>query len=545
MAMKSNKHMYAVKIFAGGLLLFAVFGLHPGQVSADQVATAIVSPATDTTAVASANTIEAPAASAGPDPAVAASLSSHSSSPQADQNNASNAVTAQSQSGDAAVLNNAVAGDATSGNALASATTIITAGTSTTGLATFDITHPGDMNGTIVIDPNEATNIAAPGTSSAHSVASAGQSAEIGTSVDLTATSGNATVSNNTGVAGNATSGNADAAANVVDVVSSTIDAPKSFVGTITICGDLTGDILMPAHFLDGVVSTSSAGDSTASSDTSSSAKSSIANDVSVAAHSGNATVSNNTGVAGNATSGNAATKTLLYVLANQQLSGGDLLLVLVNVFGAWNGSLMNASAGTSIALLGTSDAASEACSTANATSIEATNHISVAAHSGNATVSNNTGVAGNATSGNADAAANVVDLLNARITAKQWFGILFINIFGNWTGNFGVLPDQVATTPAAPAAPAVPTPTKITVAVHHHAAAISIRKTAFVRPIQLATPTSVVLGDATQAVPSSAHIAAKGHVQPTRHGSYVGAALLLGALATANILVVLRKTHD
>jgi hypothetical protein len=65
------------------------------------------------------------------------------------------------------------------------------------------------------------------------------------------------------------------------------------------------------------------------------------------------------------------------------------------------------------------------------------TNNINVNATSGDADVSQNT-KAGNARSGDADAAVNLLNVEDSNLSLSGWFGILFINVFGNWNGNFG-----------------------------------------------------------------------------------------------------------
>ncbi len=53
----------------------------------------------------------------------------------------------------------------------------------------------------------------------------------------------------------------------------------------------------------------------------------------------------------------------------------------------------------------------------------------------------------GNATSGNAETAVNFLNLDNTQFDLTGWFGILFINVFGTWIGNFGVYTPPVTTT--------------------------------------------------------------------------------------------------
>jgi hypothetical protein len=59
-------------------------------------------------------------------------------------------------------------------------------------------------------------------------------------------------------------------------------------------------------------------------------------------------------------------------------------------------------------------------------------------AQSGDATVSGNTN-GGNAKTGDAHAGANIANIVNTNINLSDWFGMLFINVFGSWVGSFGV----------------------------------------------------------------------------------------------------------
>ena len=70
----------------------------------------------------------------------------------------------------------------------------------------------------------------------------------------------------------------------------------------------------------------------------------------------------------------------------------------------------------------------------------------------GNATVSGNT-TGGNAKSGNANTAVNIANLMNDQLNLSNWFGVLFINIFGNWMGSMG----PFVQTPISSVSPAGP----------------------------------------------------------------------------------------
>jgi hypothetical protein len=110
---------------------------------------------------------------------------------------------------------------------------------------------------------------------------------------------------------------------------------------------------------------------------------------------------------------------------------------------GRWVGVIMDAPAGATAAALG--GGVTNATQTNNNANFDVanngtiTNNINVRAKSGNATVSENVN-AGNAKSGNAATAVNIANLTNSSVNLTGWFGILFINVFGSWVGNFGVL---------------------------------------------------------------------------------------------------------
>jgi hypothetical protein len=171
-----------------------------------------------------------------------------------------------------------------------------------------------------------------------------------------------------------------------------------------------------------------------------------INNNTTSTATSGNATENNNTN-GGSATSGNTSTAVTLFNLTGNEIIGTNALLVFVNVPGSWVGVIMNAPTGATAAALGgdlTENTVNNA--TINTTNNNAiNNNVNVAAASGNATVNDNNN-AGNATSGNAETAVNFLNLNNTEFNLTGWFGILFINVFGTWVGNFGVYTPPVTT---------------------------------------------------------------------------------------------------
>ena len=367
----------------------------------------------------------------------------------------SNRIVSRAISGDALVSRNTLAGSALSGDALVisnlfnllQSSTNIGAG----GMASFMYDINGDVIGDLYIDPTifaqlQAANVP-PSAADSSAKIDIESNAKIANGVDLAALSGNATVAENT-AAGNAATGTANAVANVVNMINSLIAANQSFMGVININGNFQGDILMPPGQLTELLASnfpsttlSLEGDSRLLADLASNQN--ITNNVSLAALSGNATVAENT-AAGNAATGKATTNLTVFNMTGRQVVGSNALLVFVNVLGEWVGIIVDAPAGSTAAALGGGVTACGGCGSAEKTSYDVSgnsaivNDIDVKAISGDAEVSRNTS-AGDAASGDASASANILNLINDSFSLSNWFGLLFINVFGSWYGSFGV----------------------------------------------------------------------------------------------------------
>jgi hypothetical protein len=132
----------------------------------------------------------------------------------------------------------------------------------------------------------------------------------------------------------------------------------------------------------------------------------------------------------------------VIFNLSGHEIVAKDSLLVFVNVLGKWVGVIVDAPVGATAAALGSGV-------TTNSTTLPdlaivssnnnlITNNINLSSTSGNATVAANT-FAGNAVSGNATASANIANITGSQFGLTGWFGVLFINVFGNWYGSFGI----------------------------------------------------------------------------------------------------------
>jgi hypothetical protein len=169
-----------------------------------------------------------------------------------------------------------------------------------------------------------------------------------------------------------------------------------------------------------------------------------INNNIDSNATSGQANILNNT-TAGNATSGNAKSNITVLNLTGSNIIGSNALLVFVNVLGNWVGVIMDAPAGATSAALGGGITQNASAVLAN-TNLSATNNqtinnnLQLNSTSGNATVSGNT-TAGNATSGNAENSVNLLNIENSSLSLSNFFGILFVNVFGTWNGSLTNVP--------------------------------------------------------------------------------------------------------
>lgn len=359
----------------------------------------------------------------------------------------SNTINSSALTGDASVLQNTQGGSAMTGDALALTNLInlLQSSWAPNGqFATFIKDIEGDVVGDLHIDPGELTVVNAARTADIkvqHDV-----NGTINNDVNLDARSGNALVDGNT-TAGDATSGNANAVANIVNMINSSIGSGQSFLGMLNIHGNFEGDVLLPPQTLQNLLADSSVPKTEVNlasiSDTELTAdfanNMAITNDIATNAASGSATVAGNT-TAGSATTGDAATNVTVLNLTGRQVIGSNALLVFVNVLGEWVGMIVDSPNSNSAALgsgigsnyySGNADIDSEFNGVIN-------NNITVNAATGNAAVTHNTR-AGNATTGDATASVNLANIMNSQFNLTDWFGILFINVFGTWRGSFGI----------------------------------------------------------------------------------------------------------
>ena len=364
----------------------------------------------------------------------------------------SNKIINLAQTGDASVLGNTFGGSALTGNALTQATILNLLQSvwnpANGNILTFTSDINGDVTGDITLDPALIPRNLTAATETSNNTLKVNQSnnTAILNDINLAATSGDARIDSNTS-AGDATTGSATAVANVVNLINSVIGSGQSFVGTVNINGNLNGDILLPPEMLNQLlasnvprvtIDTNSINNSNILADFNN--NQTINNNVTTDAASGNAHVSGNSS-AGNATTGSAANNLTILNLTGRDIIGSNAMLVFVNVLGKWVGMIVDAPGATSAALGGgiTSDTTRSLDAVIKSDSTQTiTNNINLVAHTGDADITNNTS-AGNAKTGDAKTSAGIANVSNSNLALGGWFGVLFINVFGNWFGSFGV----------------------------------------------------------------------------------------------------------
>jgi hypothetical protein len=198
--------------------------------------------------------------------------------------------------------------------------------------------------------------------------------------------------------------------------------------------------ITTPSTTLPSTSTTSQTSQSDAKTTTKNTAE--VTNTTNSTAQSGNATVANNDH-AGNATSGNATVNST--TINNSQSSSsfngsGNFATFNKNIDGSQVGDILLDP--SIIAQLQVESSASPNNLTVNNTSgTSVNNDITLNAQSGNATVDSND-TAGNATTGDANAVANVVNFVNSMVGASKTF-VGVININGSLDGDI-LIPDEM-----------------------------------------------------------------------------------------------------
>lgn len=248
--------------------------------------------------------------------------------------------------------------------------------------------------------------------------------------------------------------GNATAGANVVNLVNTNVVNSRLLVVTINKLGDWLGDLVFPGRQLFEGFSTNVP----PNLEVSNANEATVSNEVSVNAETGAnaATAGNEAAIA----TGNAMALANIVNFINTNLVGGGSFTLLLQIGGSWTGTVFSLPPGASLsqngqmvsihydaagasgpstdstsspqASLGAGGAGSLAVSNGNGAAIE--NRVIVLASTGGNSAASDCGNAGILT-GDALAAANVLNIANSNVISSNWF-LALVNVAGDWGGS-------------------------------------------------------------------------------------------------------------
>ncbi len=190
-------------------------------------------------------------------------------------------------------------------------------------------------------------------------------------------------------------------------------------------------------------------------------------------------------------TTGDSSVTANVVNIVNNNISGGNWWLVIVNEAGKWVGKIVGApnsegnvaaSSGTELTVdqngnVTASNNGNGADSTNNTSTntttnnettqnntAHITNNVNLSANTGGNTASKNTGGDSSITTGDAQVIANLVNFVNNNISGGGKLLVTVVNVFGSWLGDF-IAPGATSPTPAPASAQSTPAPTQNSVA--------------------------------------------------------------------------------
>lgn len=245
---------------------------------------------------------------------------------------------------------------------------------------------------------------------------------------------------------GTIATGHAYAAANVVNLANTNIVNSNYALVVFNNFDSWAGDIVLPGsnssfwqnwfggNFLGGAV------------DIQDNNLASVENNATTTAATGDNSAAANEGAAIDTGNGLAAANVVNHV--NENLIGGNSIVMVFRVFGDWTGGVLGAPEGVlweetpdGLKIFsenggtgGGNVGGSGALKVANTNVANIANNVHVIALTGENMINTATGTANIAT-GDAAAIANIVNIANTNVVGRNWI-MAFINIFGNWGGN-------------------------------------------------------------------------------------------------------------
>ncbi len=355
---------------------------------------------------------------------------------------AATTATQQTQSGDAAIVNTDNAGNSATGTSNSDVTLLNKANNLTSlggSVAVLDATPTTNQNYTVSPQQSNEPSVANLPTDS---LVIQNDSA-ITNVVSVDSVTGNITATYNDSL-GDITTGDAISSVAILNLANNIVATGDIFVGTITLDDNYKNNIILSDallnHLINGTGRTTEIFNGTVTTES----LQVVTNSVNASAKSGNINASFNDTV-GNVKTGDATTNIDISDTTGSYVIFGNALLVIVTTTGTWSGNMID-SPGSYIALITLDNAGNPTLITpvnsdnlvsnlriSNKSTI--TNTVSASATSGNVTAYKNDDI-GDITTGDATVNITIRNVLTNIVSFSDWFGVLFINVFGDWSGN-------------------------------------------------------------------------------------------------------------
>lgn len=277
------------------------------------------------------------------------------------------------------------------------------------------------------------------------------------------------------------TTGDANISANILNFGNNNL-AGNVIYGVVNIFGDLIGDIILPDNLFSSdcspacdpnLLATNTVnGDSSTNNinlnldsniNTFQNNNAEILNDLTIDATTSNNSTSSNTGGDNTIDTGDVNVKAQVVNIANNNISGGNLWLVIINEAGKWVGKILGDTDGTNFA--GSSEfqfdlnengeitatnsqngdnsnnninlSSTNTNNTVQTNNAQIVNNVNLTANTGGNSASRNTGGNNTIQTGDVNVVANIVNFVNNNITGGGKLYVTVVNVFGSWMGNF------------------------------------------------------------------------------------------------------------
>lgn len=390
-------------------------------------------------------------------------------------------ATQQTESGNIALTSNDTVGEAITGNTNSDVEILNQADniTSLGGSVTLITTTPA-VGQDYLVNPQQNTTTIIPTVPTGDVTIS--NDVTVSNIVVTDSTSGDAVATRNDNIGALGT-GNALSSVEILNLANNIVATGDIFVGSITVDESFRNNIVLSDALLDHLINGTAKTTQIFTGDVTIDSLQVITNTVDASAKSGDVTATQNDNV-GSVKTGSSTTNIDIENTLGNYLIYGNSLLVIVTTTGEWDGSLLGNN-GAYIALI-TLDANGNPIlsspvvglaeqinnlSVSNKTTI--TNTVSATASSGAVRAEKNDDI-GAITTGDATVNIAIRNVLTNIVSISDWFGIVFINIFGDWNGNVIMQQKIAPTTPTTVTGDTAGPPTMAAIATYNNENAYS-----------------------------------------------------------------------